>query len=147
MTLEIDILARDFGVKMTTINITENIANAFTSHGEEEYPHECCGFIIGNFKDTGGVRISIKYCTVTTNIIKDYAGGICGQMAGGNNGECKITNCRSSGYIGHGAGGICGGQATSYSSSAPKLKITNCYSTGDIHFGSRKHLMLVPLQF
>ena len=59
MTLEIDILARGFGVKMTTINITENIANAFTSHGEEEYPHECCGFIIGNFK--GNESYGLEY--------------------------------------------------------------------------------------
>ena len=59
MTLEIDILAQGFGVKMTTINITENIVNAFTSHGEEEYPHECCGFIIGNFK--GNESYGLEY--------------------------------------------------------------------------------------
>ena len=51
MILAIDISALDYGVKMTTINITKNITDAFTSHGEKEYPHECCGFIIGSFND------------------------------------------------------------------------------------------------
>ena len=46
-----DISVPDFGAKMTTINITQKIENAFTSHGEKDYPHECCGFILGQFKD------------------------------------------------------------------------------------------------
>ena len=50
MILAIDISVLDYGVKMTTINVTKNITDAFTSHGEKEYPHECCGFIIGDFK-------------------------------------------------------------------------------------------------
>ena len=51
MILEIDILAQGFGVKMTTLSISKKIVNEFLSHGENEYPYECCGFIIGNFKE------------------------------------------------------------------------------------------------
>ena len=59
MTLAIDISVLDYGVKMTTIHITKNIEDAFTSHGEKEYPHECCGFIIGNFK--GNDSFGLEY--------------------------------------------------------------------------------------
>ena len=51
MILEIDILVQDFGDNMTTIHITKKIEKQFKSHGENEYPYECCGFILGNFKD------------------------------------------------------------------------------------------------
>ena len=51
MILVIDILAQDFGVKMTTIYITKKIEQMFKSHSENDYPHECCGFILGQFKD------------------------------------------------------------------------------------------------
>ena len=46
-----DILLRDFGADMNTINISQEIENAFISHGEKDYPHECCGFILGQFKN------------------------------------------------------------------------------------------------
>jgi len=46
-----DILLRDFGADMNTINISQKIEHAFISHGEKDYPHECCGFILGKFKD------------------------------------------------------------------------------------------------
>ena len=51
MILAIAILVRDYGVNMTIINITEDIIKQFIEHGEKEYPHECCGFILGQFKD------------------------------------------------------------------------------------------------
>ena len=51
MTLAIDILVQDFGDDMTTIHITKEIEKQFKLHGEKEYPHECCGFILGHFKD------------------------------------------------------------------------------------------------
>ena len=35
---------------MTTIHITKKIEEMFKSHGEVDYPHECCGFILGHFK-------------------------------------------------------------------------------------------------
>ena len=35
---------------MTTIHITKKIEKMFKSHGEVDYPHECCGFILGHFK-------------------------------------------------------------------------------------------------
>ena len=52
MTLVTDILVQDFGAEMTTINITQEIENSFTSHGEKDYPHECCGFILGHYQDS-----------------------------------------------------------------------------------------------
>ena len=39
-----------FGDEMTTINITQGIVDNFISHGEKDYPYECCGFILGQFK-------------------------------------------------------------------------------------------------
>ena len=49
MISETDILVPGYGVEMTTINITQKIENIFTSHGEKDYPYECCGFILGHF--------------------------------------------------------------------------------------------------
>ena len=51
MILVIAISVQDYGVNMTIINITEDIVKQFEKHGEKEYPHECCGFILGSFKD------------------------------------------------------------------------------------------------
>ena len=51
MILVIDILVQDFGGKMTTIYITKEIEQLFKSHGENDYPHESCGFILGHFKE------------------------------------------------------------------------------------------------
>ncbi len=51
MILVIDILVPDFGSEMTSINITQKIVDNFLSHGEKDYPHECCGFILGQYKD------------------------------------------------------------------------------------------------
>ncbi len=50
MILVTGILVLGFGAEMTTINITQKIETDFTSHGEKDYPHECCGFILGKFK-------------------------------------------------------------------------------------------------
>ena len=50
MILVTGISVPDFGRKMTAINITHEIIEAFLSHGEKDYPHECCGFILGGFK-------------------------------------------------------------------------------------------------
>ena len=51
MILETGISVLGFGTEMKTINITQKIVDSFLSHGEKEYPHECCGFILGQFKD------------------------------------------------------------------------------------------------
>ena len=51
MILVTDISVRVFGADMTAINITQKIVDTFISHGEKDYPHECCGFILGQFKD------------------------------------------------------------------------------------------------
>jgi len=45
------ISAQDYGVNMSVINLTKEIIKQFMKHAESDYPHECCGFIIGNFKD------------------------------------------------------------------------------------------------
>ena len=44
---------------MTSINITSEIVDAFKAHAEKDYPHECCGFILGQFK--GDKSIGIEY--------------------------------------------------------------------------------------
>ena len=50
MILVTAISAPDYGVDMTVINITDDIVKQFKKHGELDYPHECCGFILGGFK-------------------------------------------------------------------------------------------------
>ena len=58
MILETGISVLGFGAEMKTINITQKIVDSFLSHGEKEYPHECCGFILGSFidKESKGVE-------------------------------------------------------------------------------------------
>ena len=51
MILVTVISALDYGADMTVINVTDDIIKQFKKHGEKEYPHECCGFILGSFKD------------------------------------------------------------------------------------------------
>ena len=36
---------------MSKISLTNRIINDFMKHSQDDYPHECCGFILGNFKD------------------------------------------------------------------------------------------------
>ncbi|HKJ67472.1 MAG TPA: M67 family metallopeptidase [bacterium] len=38
-----------------TVRLQENVYEAIQSHGEEDYPYECCGFLIGVSQD--GKRI------------------------------------------------------------------------------------------
>ena len=59
MILVTGILVLDFGAKMTAINITQAIVDAFISHGENDYPYECCGFILGKFQ--GDESIGLEY--------------------------------------------------------------------------------------
>jgi proteasome lid subunit RPN8/RPN11 len=35
------------------INIGLNHIEAMRAHGERDYPHECCGLLIGRFLETG----------------------------------------------------------------------------------------------
>ena len=53
------ISAPDFGVKMSAIHLSSGIIKQFEKHGEADYPHECCGFILGNFK--GDESIALEY--------------------------------------------------------------------------------------
>ena len=57
MISAIAILVLDCGVDMSAINLTYDIINQFKKHGEVDYPHECCGFILGSFKDTESIGI------------------------------------------------------------------------------------------
>ena len=57
MILVTVISVRVYGAKMTIINITEEIVKQFEEHGEKEYPHECCGFILGGFKAEESIGI------------------------------------------------------------------------------------------
>ena len=57
MILGIAISVRDYGVDMAVINLTDDIIKQFKKHGELDYPHECCGFILGNFKDTESMGV------------------------------------------------------------------------------------------
>ena len=47
----------DYGVDMSYINLTHDIITQFKKHGESDYPHECCGFILGNFIDKGSMGV------------------------------------------------------------------------------------------
>ena len=40
---------------MNNLRIPVDIIGQFCTHAENEYPHECCGFLIGKFDDDGGV--------------------------------------------------------------------------------------------
>ena len=57
MILETGISVLGFGAKMKTINITQKIVDSFLFHGEKEYPYECCGFILGHFKNDESIGI------------------------------------------------------------------------------------------
>ena len=53
---------------MTEIILTEDIINNFLHHGEQDYPFECCGFILGHF--TNQKSIGTEYIAVP-NIKKE----------------------------------------------------------------------------
>ena len=57
MILAIVILALGYGVDMTVINLTDKIVKQFKKHAELDYPNECCGFIIGSYKDTQSIGV------------------------------------------------------------------------------------------
>ena len=44
------ILVQDFGIDMSEIVLSKDIINTLLKHGEQDYPFECCGFILGHFK-------------------------------------------------------------------------------------------------
>ncbi len=43
------------------ILLDENQRNEIASHGKRDYPHECCGLLLGNFTSTGIKVISEVY--------------------------------------------------------------------------------------
>ena len=59
MILVIDISAQAYGVNMYVINLKNTIIEHFMKHAELDYPHECCGFILGNFSEQSS--FGVKY--------------------------------------------------------------------------------------
>ena len=59
MILGTGISVPGFGTEMTSFYITQKIVNNFISHGEKDYPYECCGFILGKFK--GDESFGVEY--------------------------------------------------------------------------------------
>ena len=59
MILVTDISVQGYGVNMSVINLKNTIIDHFMKHAESDYPHECCGFILGNFSDQ--TSSGIKY--------------------------------------------------------------------------------------
>ena len=57
MILVTAISVPDYGVDMSVINLTHDIIDQFKKHGESDYPHECCGFILGSFKNTESIGV------------------------------------------------------------------------------------------
>ncbi len=47
------------------IELTNEIINRFTSHAEEDYPHECCGFLLGRFNGDSSEVTEYKPCINT----------------------------------------------------------------------------------
>jgi proteasome lid subunit RPN8/RPN11 len=37
-----------------TLRISRRLLDQLRQHGEETYPHECCGVLVGEFDETGG---------------------------------------------------------------------------------------------
>ncbi len=62
MILGIDTLVQGYGIKMHKIILHQNIIDDFINHAQGEYPHECCGFILGEFKSNDSV--ALKYISV-----------------------------------------------------------------------------------
>ncbi len=47
------ILVQDYGARLSNITLSNTIVKQFTTQAEKEYPHECCGFILGKFTANG----------------------------------------------------------------------------------------------
>ena len=43
------------------ISLEEQQADEIRRHGESEYPHECCGLLIGRLNETGSKRVAEVY--------------------------------------------------------------------------------------
>jgi proteasome lid subunit RPN8/RPN11 len=40
------------------LKIPQTVYSAFRQHGEETYPHECCGVLLGRFEDDGAKTVT-----------------------------------------------------------------------------------------
>ena len=40
------------------LKLTQSVYDALRSHGQETYPHECCGVLLGRFEDDGARTIT-----------------------------------------------------------------------------------------
>ena len=43
------------------LSITQKHLDEISRHGEQEYPHECCGLLIGQFSDDGCKKVAAVY--------------------------------------------------------------------------------------
>ena len=64
----IDILVQDYGTKMSSIIIPKTIIESFLDHAQNDYPYECCGLILGEFRQNSST--ALKYIPVE-NIKKE----------------------------------------------------------------------------
>ncbi len=51
---------------MTEIKIPIDLVNQFNNHAERDYPHECCGFLLGRFN--GNFTIADQYIESSNSI-------------------------------------------------------------------------------
>ena len=61
----IDISVPAYGVNMSVIKLTNRITQQFMKHAESEYPHECCGFILGKFEKEESIGVEYLLATNT----------------------------------------------------------------------------------
>jgi proteasome lid subunit RPN8/RPN11 len=50
----------DFGVTRVAIHLSEALNHSIREHGQKDYPHECCGVLLGTFKGDDKTVISLK---------------------------------------------------------------------------------------
>jgi proteasome lid subunit RPN8/RPN11 len=43
---------------MSSLRLTPAVYEAIRAHGEETYPHECCGVLLGRFDDNGAKSVT-----------------------------------------------------------------------------------------
>ncbi len=48
------------------LKIPRSLLDRLRAHGEQAYPHECCGVLIGQFSDDGGKRIETVIACANT---------------------------------------------------------------------------------
>lgn len=56
------------------LQISQQVYDAIRQHGEETYPHECCGVLLGRFRSEAGTTVNeVEGAARTTNTRADSA--------------------------------------------------------------------------